>query len=170
MANPYAQIHTTPLTQVDTSGPKEILGTLRNEKGKTYKYVEVKNSGGTQALAAGDAVCYLAAASDGTRVVTRPAEADAAPVAAGVLQAAVAGVSGNSYYCWIQTKGPATLNQNAAGTPAAGDEVVAGSTAGQLTRRLYAGTTPNIVANGAKAGNMVNTTNKAVLDCTAGDN
>ena len=170
MAQPYPQIHATPLTQVDTTGPKEILGLLRVEKGKTYKYVQVLNSGGTQALASGDAVTYKAGGADGTVVVTRPAEADAAPVCAGVLVSAIAGVNGQSYYCWIQSKGPVTLNQNAGGAPAAGDEVVAGATAGQLTARLYAGTTPNIKANGAKAGNMVNTTTKVVLDCTNGDN
>lgn len=159
-------IFVTALTEVTTT-QKETLGKIRVEGNKVYKYVQILNTTATVAAVAGDIVAYFAATGHSTnRVVTDKTDADAAPVAAGAVQAAVAGVLAVAEYGWIQIKGPATLNTAIGGTPADGDQLMAGATDKALTKQLFAGTTPNIAATGAYAGVATDESAKLVaLDC-----
>lgn len=54
------QTFVTKLTDVNSTA-QEVLGTLRFEGNKVYKYVEIKNTTATVAGAAGDPVAYFAA-------------------------------------------------------------------------------------------------------------
>lgn len=104
------QTFVTKLTDVNSTA-QEVLGTLRNDGNKWYKYVEIKNSA-TVAGVATDAVVYFAATGYGNnRVCIRAADGDATvPFAAGVLMSTVAGVAATSEYGWIQIKGLSTLS------------------------------------------------------------
>lgn len=97
-----------PIDEVSTT-KKDMLGKIVEYQGKTYKYVEVRNSA-TVAGAAGDPVSYFAATGyENNRAVVRDADADAQPIGAGILQGTVAGVADTSYYCWVQIRGVATV-------------------------------------------------------------
>lgn len=103
------QTFLTRLGDVDTSA-KEVLGVLRYEGNKVYKYVKVQNAGGTVTGAAGDLVGYAAAGGyTNNQVVIKAGDADAVPITAGVLQGTYAGVAGTPEYGWIQIRGAATL-------------------------------------------------------------
>lgn len=118
--------------------------------GKIYKYVKILNTTATVAGVAGDVAAYAAATGHNTAtVVLDRTDADSAPVGAGVLVGAVAGVAGTAEFGWIQIKGPATANTDLGGTPADGDLLMAGTTDLALEKALFAGTTPNIAAAGA---------------------
>ena len=90
----------------------EPLGAIRREAGKTYKYVNIKNTTATVAGAAGSLCAYGAAGGyDSNLVVLRLAtDADASPICAGVTNGAVAGTAGQNYYGWIQIQGRVTLD------------------------------------------------------------
>lgn len=104
------QTFVTRLADIDTVA-KEVLGTLRYENNKVYKYVQIKNTTATVAGAAGSLVGYGAAGGyTNNLVVIDLTDADAAPIAAGALQGTVTGTAGTSYYGWIQIKGAATLD------------------------------------------------------------
>lgn len=134
-----------------TTESEFTLGTqVTDFDGKIYKYVQIQNTTATVAGVAGDVVAYGAATGHNVNlVVTDFTDADAAPVGAGVLQAAVAGVLATAEYGWVQIKGRATLNAVIGGTPSDGDQLTASTTDKALTRQLFAGTTPNIVPSGA---------------------
>jgi len=75
--------------------------------GKFYKYVRYRTAADSVAAVAGN-VCYYFApsgTSEGATTDVTSDLSDSANVGAGVLQSAPA----NLEYCWIQTKGPATL-------------------------------------------------------------
>lgn len=156
------RVFVTPLDAVDTSD-KEGVGTIRREGNKTYKYVKLQNVTATVAVADGDVVSYRADQYDTHHVVSDATDADAAPIAAGVTLATIAGVAGTAYYVWIQIQGHKILLQALAGTPVAGDELVASTTDKTATRRTYAGTTPAIVPNGSLLGVVQHVTNKDVI-------
>ena len=61
-------------------------------------------------------------------VTSDTSAADTTPVAAGLLVSAPA----DAQFCWIQTRGPATVNLTLAGSAADGDGLIAG-TDGALT-------------------------------------
>ena len=162
------KVFATPLTEVSTTA-KEELGTIRFEGEKVYKYVKIANVTATVAAASGDPVAYKADKYDEHTVVTDNTDADTIGIPAGVLQGTVAGVLAVSYYGWIQLKGYAVLNSALAGSPSVGDEltILAATADKTATARLYAGTTPNIKANGYKLGVVMHVANKEViLDCT----
>jgi hypothetical protein len=98
--------------------------------GKFYKYVQYKVAAGSVAAVAGN-VCYYFApsgASAGSTTAVTSDLSDSAELGAGVLQSAPA----NNEYCWIQTKGPATLT-TALTAGADGDPLTpTGSTDGTL--------------------------------------
>lgn len=128
-----------------------VLG--RNHDGKVWKYVKILNTTATVAGVAGDLAAYAAATGHNTAaVVLDKTDADAAPVGAGLLGGTVTGTAGTAEYGWIQIKGPATAAQTIGGTPADGDLLKAGVTDKALTKLLFAGTTPNIAADGAYCG------------------
>ncbi len=76
--------------------------------GKVYKFVQYDTASGPVAAVAGNVCYYLApgGVSAGATTVVTSDLSDSAGVGAGVLQSAPA----DNEYCWIQTKGPATLN------------------------------------------------------------
>lgn len=167
MTQGIKKIFATKLTEVATTD-KEGVGTIRFEGNKVYKWVKLQNTTATVAVAAGDAVAYNAATGHSVnQVVSDLSDADAIPVCAGLVQAAIAGVLATAYYCWIQIKGPATALQTLAGSPADGDLLMmATSTDKTLTKQLFAGTTPNIAATGGYAGIATDASAKLVaLDC-----
>ncbi len=98
--------------------------------GKIYKYVRYKVGAGSVAAVAGNVAYYYApsGASAGSTTDVTSDLSDSAEVGAGVLQAAPA----NNEYCWIQTKGAATLT-TALTAGADGDPLTpTGSTDGTL--------------------------------------
>ncbi len=144
MPSGFKRVFLTPLTAVETTD-KEGVGTLRFEGNKIYKWVKLLNTSATVAGAAGDAVAYNALTGHSlSEVVSDIDDAEAAPIGAGILTAAVAGVLATAYYIWIQIKGPVTVLQTIADTPVDGQEVSMSTTDLTLTVTEYAGTTPNI--------------------------
>lgn len=84
---------------------------------KVYKYVLYDEGTGALDLAAGDVVYYVDDTGYGASTVTADAsDATGAEIGAGV---AVAAVTDDASYFWIQIKGPATLSTTIGG--AAGD-------------------------------------------------
>lgn len=159
------RVFVTPLDDVATSD-KEGVGTIRREGNKTYKYVKLQNATATVAVADGDVVAYKADSYDVHHVVSDMTDADAAPIAAGIVLATIAGVLNTAYYVWIQIKGHKVLLQALTGTPVAGDELVASTTDKVALRRTYAGTTPAIVPNGSLLGVVQHVANKdVILNC-----
>ena len=75
--------------------------------GKEYKFVQYNSGAGAVAAVSGNFAYYYApsGASAGAITVVTSDLSDSATVGAGVLQSAPA----TGEYCWIQTRGPATL-------------------------------------------------------------
>jgi len=120
----YAYNSSLPL-----NGAKEPLGTIRMENNAVYKYVQFS---GTTAVALGDAVCYVAFASDGGEVVVDDAHT---ALGAGIAMSAVA-TAGGVQFGWIQIKGIASTSQAPSGSPTIGQTLmVSTSTNGQLALR-----------------------------------
>lgn len=121
----------TELTANDTS-PKEMLGIRRIELGNNGRkvYVYVKNAEASAALSAGQVVKWDDASSGAVKKAS----------AAGDLLAGVAiGDITAGNYGWVQVFGLATVLT--ASSTAAGDAVIAASTAG-VGGRVAAGTAP----------------------------
>ena len=97
---------------------------------KTYRFVQYDTGAGPVAAVAGNVTYFYApggTSAGATNVVTSDLS-DSAEVGAGVLQAAPA----DGEYCWIQTRGPATLT-TALTAGADGDPLTpSGSTDGTL--------------------------------------
>lgn len=93
------------VTEVHSS-PKFKLGTkYTDQNGKTFKYVQYDTGAGSVAAVAGQvAYYYLASGYDAHKVTSDLS--DSVNVGAGVLQAAPT----DGQYCWVQTRGPATLS------------------------------------------------------------
>lgn len=169
MATPRGiqKIFVTQLTAVD-SVAKEPLGTIRFDGNKIYKYVELANITATVAGVAGSIASYSADLYDVNKVVLDADDADTKPIGAGVLQATVVGVLAVSEFCWIQIKGGATLNVvPVAGSAVDGDAFVADAAVDKGATRLdYAGTTPAILENAARMGQVQDaSTGQVILDC-----
>lgn len=147
-----------------TSAPEFGLGQIgMNSDGKVWKYVQILNTTATVAGVAGDVAAYFAAVGHSThRVVLDKTDADAAPIGAGLLGGTVTGTLAVAEYGWIQIKGPATANTAIGGTPADGDQLMAGTTDLALEKQLFAGTTPNIAAVGSYCGAGTDVTAKLV--------
>jgi hypothetical protein len=151
------QTFLTPLTEV-SSVAKEILGSLRFENNKIYKYVNIKNTTATVAGAIGDLVAYFASTGYASnRVVVDLSDADATmPFGAGILCGVVTGTLTVDYYGWIQIKGPATITV-----------AVTSGVAGQsfkMSATDKTGTIATAVTDN-RVGVCVNTTTSVALDC-----
>ena len=110
MPSGITQIFQSKLTDVDTI-QRDILGVIRQEGNKWYKYVAFKNTTATVAGAAGTLVAYNAATGYLNNVVVADfTDADAIVIPAGVTLATVTGTAGTTYYCWVQIKGLTTLD------------------------------------------------------------
>lgn len=110
------QTFITRLTDYDTIA-KEVLGTLRFEVNKIYKYVDIFNSTNTVASHAtlGTLVGYHKNADNGylnNQVsIDVAVDSDALPLPAGALVAlGVPGVAATHYYGWLLIKGQTTLD------------------------------------------------------------
>jgi len=158
MPSGIKQVFASKLTDVDTV-KRDILGDIRHEGNKWYKYVEMFN---TETIAgnAGDLVSYLATPAAGydlNRVTTDVSDADPVPVCAGMLLAAWTGTLATSYYGWVQIKGRATLS-NAVAATAAGKRFAA-DPANDLKGTVLADDFTAI------AGVSLNATTAVLLDC-----
>lgn len=129
------QIFKTQLTDVDTTA-RDVVGSLRWENDKLYKYVKFTNTTATVAVVAGDPVAYKATYAAGISVhtvVSDMTDADAQPVFAGCVCGTVAGVLATSYYCWVQLTGACVIPTAIAGTPVIGSGVMMSTTDKTLT-------------------------------------
>ena len=94
---------TTKSVALGSIGTAVVSGVM-----KTYKYVQYETAAGSVAAVSGN-VCYYYAPSGVSAGLTTTVTSDlsdSAGLGAGVLQSAPA----NNEYCWVQIKGPATLN------------------------------------------------------------
>lgn len=109
----------TYISTTDDNG----VGSIRSNAAGTkfYKWVKYIQTA-SQAGVAGDIVCYKALTGYGLNAVSgdASADADAVPIGAGILVAAVTAAQGTAgVFLWIQIKGAATLS-NAVTSAAAG--------------------------------------------------
>lgn len=106
------QIFKTQLSDVNTTAV-DIVGSLRWENDKLYKYTMIKNTTATVAGVAGDPVAYFAGGAsiqgEDSRVVIDLTDADTIPVCAGFLMGTVTGTLTVAYYGWIQLTGVVTV-------------------------------------------------------------
>lgn len=104
------QLGIDPTTVSDTPlfAPGTVAGNMTSAGLKLYKYVRYDTGAGDVAAVAGNVAYYYAPSgtSAGATTVVTSDLSDSAEVGAGVLQSAPA----DGQYCWIQIKGPATLN------------------------------------------------------------
>lgn len=128
----FTQSFAQGLTEVSTT-EKCILGSIRIEGNKVYKYVKFLNTTATVAGVANDVCAYTLAGYAAHTVCQDMSDAATKPIGAGALQAAVTGTAGTSYYIWVQIKGPVTINTNLGGTPTDGDALFKGTTDLALT-------------------------------------
>lgn len=95
-------------TQLLLQGPANVGDHYEASDGKVYKFVQYDTGAGAVAAVSGN-VCYYYAPSGtsaGATTVVTSDLSDSAGLGAGVLQSAPA----DGEYCWVQIKGPATLN------------------------------------------------------------
>lgn len=104
------QIFKTQLTDVDTTA-RDIVGSLRWEGDKLYKYVKLLNDTASVTVAgvAGDPCAYVDGGPALNTVTLDNTSADAQPVLAGFLMGTVAGVYNTAYYLWVQVTGLVTV-------------------------------------------------------------
>lgn len=143
MPSGIKQVFASKLTDVDTI-KRDILGDIRFEGNKAYKYVDFINSDETIAGVAGDLVVYYAEAGTGyvlNKVSLDYDDGDAVPICGGMLVAAVPGTSATHYYLWVQIRGYATLSATPV-SGAAGKEFVKTSNADKTATLKADDTTP----------------------------
>lgn len=116
---PFKSVFITPLSDV-ASTDKEGVGTLRFENNKVYKYVKYVHGTGSLDVVAGDMAVYTDESAE--EVTADVSDISAQEIGAGVF---VADVDETDRYCWIQTTGPATLNQAIGGSAGDGDPLTA---------------------------------------------
>ena len=149
MAGTRIQGFTTALTDIDTS-PQEYLGAIRMDYNIDYKYVMFS---GTNAVAVGDALCYVL-----TDTTLHTVDAANSAVGAGV--AVAVHPSGSTTYGWIQIRGVVTLSTVPSGTLAVGGAVSAQGGALRAFAMVAAATSPPI-------GSLITATSPYIvqLDC-----
>ncbi len=108
--------------------------------GKRYKYVKYNDGTANLDLAAGDVVIYVDDSGYTAHTVSADAsDASGQEIGAGV---AVAAVTDDASYFWIQTKGPATLAVALGGSAGDGDPLTATGAADKaLTKAAEADST-----------------------------
>ena len=104
----YSGANLTATYTALTEGNTPALGDIAFVGAKVYKFVQYKTAAGSVAAVAGNVAYYYApsGASAGSTTAVTSDLSDSAGLGAGVLQSAPA----NDEYCWVQIKGPATLN------------------------------------------------------------
>lgn len=97
------------ITEVSTT-LKDVLGDIRFEDGKFYKYIKILNVTATVAGVAGDPVSYrITDGYSGNIGVLDNSDAAAQPVCAGFLCGTVTGTLAVPYYVWVQLTGTVTV-------------------------------------------------------------
>lgn len=161
------QVFNTQLTNVDTSA-RDIVGSLRWEDEKLYKYVKLSN-GTTVAGVAGDPVCYKSGgatvAGTAATVSLDLTDGDAQPILAGFLTAAVTGTLNTSYYLWIQLSGVVTVPL-AVTSGVIGSGCMLGTAAGGTDKTLIVST--GVINAGAVLLTTSAASNKVIADCLIG--
>lgn len=104
----YSGANLTATYTALTEGNTPALGDIAFVGVKVYKFVQYKTAAGSVAAVAGNVAYYYAPSgvSAGSTTAVTSDLSDSAGLGAGVLQSAPA----NNEYCWVQIKGPATLN------------------------------------------------------------
>lgn len=104
----YSGANLTATYTALTEGNTPALGDIAFVGAKVYKFVQYKTAAGSVAAVAGNVAYYYAPSgvSAGSTTAVTSDLSDSAGLGAGVLQSAPA----NDEYCWVQIKGPATLN------------------------------------------------------------
>lgn len=101
----------TQLTDIDTSA-RDVLGSLRWENEKLYRYVLLDNVSGV-ALVAGDPVAWKATPAAGMTLFTvtsKVSEADAQPILAGFATTTITSAQAAAgVYIWVQLTGAVTV-------------------------------------------------------------
>ena len=133
------------VTDVHTN-QKEVIGSTRFHGMNVYRYH--KFDIGAIAAVVGNLVMFKATTQD--LVTSDTSAGDTTPVAAGLLVSAPA----DAQFCWVQTRGPATVNLVLAGSAADGDGLIAG-TDGALTIQLAASIVPPCAVASDASAKMV---------------
>lgn len=156
----FKRSFTTAITDVwdgaDTDPRGDQPGDLRQVGNKFYKCVKMKAVPTAEVDAAsGDAACYTDYSAHEVGVDITDIEGK---LPAGVFLATIDTSAVKGYYCWVQIKGPATLNQTPGNSAAEGDQLALTGT-GAADKTFTKATT--ILP---KAGVMISAT-EAMLDC-----
>ena len=112
------------VTDVHTN-QKEVIGSTRFHGMKVYRYYKFDN-GSAVAAVSGNIAVFKAETQD--IITSDVSTGDTNKVAAGMFVS----VPADAQFCWVQTRGPATVNLTLAGSAADGDGLIAG-TDGALT-------------------------------------
>lgn len=154
----------TQLTDVDTSA-KDVLGSLRCEGEKWYRYVKLINDTASVTVTGvnGDPVSYTDGGVANNEVTLDVTSADATdPILAGCLSLAsgvtLAGTYNTTYYLWIQVTGLVTV-------PTAVTSGVIGSGAMTAAGDKTLTVTTGVRANRATLVTATAANNKVILHC-----
>ncbi len=121
-AGGLAQSFVTALTETSLTD-LEGIGKIRYQDGKWYKWVKYDDGAGNLDIVAGDVLVYLAILMGSNFVTADVSGGDTIPIGAGI---AVATVTVNDTFMWMQTKGFATLSLDVGGTtPGDGERICA---------------------------------------------
>lgn len=155
-------IFVTPLTDLRASTAQvDVLGSIRTEGNKVYKYCILKAVPTAEVDAvSGDALCYTDYSAHEVGVDLDDQEAT---LPAGIALATIDMSADVGKYLWVQIKGPATVAQTVANSAAAGQQFDLGSAnVADKTFTLYVSTNEY-----TPAGTLIHAANKeVVLDCT----
>jgi len=129
------QIFVQPLDEVSTT-EKDILGDIRNENGKVYKYVQLDEQS-VSTVVTGNALVYIADTGYAANQVTADMSTGDAttPIAAGVVNPAA--VADDEYF-WMQIQGAASISTTIA-SGADGNGIQSGTTDRAFTRAAGTG-------------------------------
>lgn len=149
----------TALTEVTTDANRaDVIGAIRYDSGKWYKYVKVGNITGTVAIASGDLISYVTLTGYAANIAAAHAtDIGAVPLPCGMALAAITGTLAVVYYCWVQIKGPAVLKT----------AVTSGAAGKRFTIIASSAMTGTVLADdfSPSAGISANTTTAVCLDC-----
>jgi hypothetical protein len=128
------------INSVSTTAEYPVGQIYRHYDGNVYKYVLYNDGTANLDLAAGDVVYYVDDTGYGASTVTADvSDSSGAEIGAGV---AVAAVTDDASYFWIQIKGPATVTEALGGSAGDGDPLTAvGAADKALTKAAEADST-----------------------------
>ncbi len=150
--------------RTSTEGPLYALGMYREEDGRGYRYVQFDNGSGNVAALVGGLAYILndvntVALTTGAWTVTMDVSDTSLSKVRGVFVAIPADLG----YCWIQTKGPATVLLNNDDDAVKGQSIIATSSDG-LGDTVAVGTAPTHRVVGWCLGSVVAASNLVPAD------